>query len=235
MSDPVYVELAAIGHIVTNREELESVVNALTDTELVELWRKLWKESCKKFCRVYDLDPSNFSRFRRGKKKNARAVLAMQKFLLGFDTIPARTPFAEPDMHKLISNLERYNYILFVDGDNLLNVKTFAQMNFPDDIHVIIFMSSRRNSSVAIELPEGMENRITWIQANTSIKNATDFQFVFHVASLNILAGPHIEFALVSSDRFINEISPGLAGRSVVRLASVETFLEYVLGKNVIK
>ena len=65
-------------------EELPEHIAELNDTDLITLWKLSWNSTQNEFCKLFNIDPCNFSAWLSGKRKSLASKWAIQLYLKDF-------------------------------------------------------------------------------------------------------------------------------------------------------
>eukprot|EP00743_Colponemidia_sp_Colp-15_P008779 GILK01009579.1.p1 GENE.GILK01009579.1~~GILK01009579.1.p1 ORF type:complete len:320 (+),score=22.68 GILK01009579.1:89-1048(+) len=200
-------------------------IATLHDDEARQYFEKHWKGSQSSFCKQYRVDPSNFSKWRRGIKPSPSSLSAVRSFLLTLladettkrgllETCNAQNAYVltrrQTVLDKLLRRVEQLKAVIFIDGDNSSNIihellEISRTTSFDSIFCVACFASA--NSQATHDF--AFLSRTLWISplfSKTANKNATDHVMSMFVDFVHMSVRKDLDFYLVSTDDFVIEV-----------------------------
>src|SRR5579885_1688051 len=74
--------LYTIGYQDITKDNIKDYIKYLTTSDLINIWRSLWPSTRRNFCKKYNLNEGNFSRWLSGKKNSFGSVKAVLLWIM---------------------------------------------------------------------------------------------------------------------------------------------------------
>lgn len=195
-----------------------SYILDLSVEDLIKEWKSKCDISQTAFCKMYDINQSNFVRFIKGTKESTKSIESIRSYLMKHNNTTISQVECNNIYPQLIELINKGNIkkILFIDGDNAFKrVDQLMQIGIQSDLLVVMCLSHGNRSVNKLISPQSIT-----FHSLTNMKDAVDQALTVLMTMLNVTIDKTIQFILASDDYYAFETSlqMHLYGRSCIIL-----------------